>query len=60
MCNLLARPYYPDICVDIDIAEAVKNTSIRSITFLVGELSNHGIHLEIKDKATVHTFYDIP
>ena len=52
MCNILTRPYYPDICVDIDISDSVKDTSIRSITFLVGELSNYGVQLEIKDKAT--------
>ena len=44
------RPYYPDICVDIDIADSVEVTSIRSITFLMGDLSNYGVLLEIKDK----------
>ena len=46
------RPYYPDICIDIDIADAVVDTGIRSITFLIGELSNYGVHLEITDKVT--------
>ena len=46
------RPYYPDICIDIDIADAVVDTGIRSITFLIGELNNYGVHLEITDKVT--------
>ena len=46
------RPYYPDICIDIDIADAVVDTGIRSITFLIGELSSYGVHLEITDKVT--------
>ena len=52
----LSRPYYPDICVDIDIADSVEDTAIRSITFLLGELSHYGVLLEIKDKVDYDTF----
>ena len=42
LIKMILRPYYPGICIDIDISKHVVNTSIRSITFLFGNLSNTG------------------
>ena len=50
---LIVRPYYPDACVDIDITAEVANTPIRSITFLLGDLSNYGVHLLLIDKVII-------
>ena len=47
MC--FCRPYYPYICMDIDLSYTM-DTPVRSITFLIGNLSNYGAHLFIQDK----------
>ena len=47
---ITARPYYPDICIDVDLSAEVAATPIRSITFLVGNLSSHGARLHLLDK----------
>ena len=47
---MTARPYYPDICIDVDLSAEVAATPIRSITFLVGNLSSHGARLHLLDK----------
>ena len=52
---MFIRPYFPDICVDVDISRQVFGISIVSITFVLGEHSNYGVKLFIKDKV----FYDI-
>ena len=52
---MFIRPYFPDICVDVDISRQVFGISIVSITFVLGEHSSYGVKLYIKDKV----FYDI-
>ena len=47
---ITARPYYPDICIDVDLSAEEAATPIRSITFLVGNLSSHGARLHLLDK----------
>ena len=45
------RPYYPDTCIDIHIGRYLNSSiEIRSITFILGDLSEFGAYLLILDE----------